>query len=86
MSEILNNDDVVSMDANRSFAKTETSQIVQLKQALQQLIPAGNEWLSSGVHCKVLKTSGGGWQTGMLRLQLEFIPDKPLPSSPDEVS
>lgn len=81
MDEFLNKDDVVSMDAQMSFAKTDTSQFFQLQQALQQLLqPMGHTWLYQGVPCKVLKATGGGWHTGTIRLRLEFTPDEP-PSS-----
>ena len=35
-----------------------------------------DEWIE-GIKCEVLTCDGNGWQTGKVRLTLEFIPDEP---------
>ncbi|GAB4209641.1 MAG: hypothetical protein Fur006_69560 [Coleofasciculaceae cyanobacterium] len=81
----LQHDDVVSMDAQLSFAKTQTCQIFELQRGLQQQMQSiGHNWLHTGVYCKVLKTTGGGWQQGKMYIRLEFVPDEP-PQTTDAV-
>ena len=75
----LNDDDVVSMEASYAFTKTATSQVSELRQALLQHLSDFRIWIKSGVPCRVLKGTGGGWQAGKIYLRLEFIPDEPTP-------
>ncbi len=36
-----------------------------------------HDWCNEGMKCEVLTCDGKGWQTGKVRLTLEFIPDEP---------
>lgn len=76
----LNGDDVVDMYPAFSFAKAQLCTFTQLKQGLHAFLrPVTSDWLDSGVECRILRVSGGGWQKGKLRLRLEFVPDEPPP-------
>ncbi|HEY9672725.1 MAG TPA: KGK domain-containing protein [Waterburya sp.] len=83
----LNDDDVIDMPATINFVKTQLSTFAQLKQGLREFLkPVSFHWLDNGIECRVLRTTGGGWQTGKIRFSLEFIPDEPPPDvKPDEV-
>ncbi len=88
MSQLnLNDDDVVDMMSAFNFARTYLSTFAQLKQGLRELVqPVSTKWLDNGVECKILRTTGGGWQKGKLRLRIEFVPDEPeAPQSSDIV-
>lgn len=84
----LNNDDVISMDASASLANTSTSTCEELITTLQGILhyhlgtDAASNWSNDGVNCRVLQIKGGGWQTGKVRVRIEFIPDKPTDTSP----
>lgn len=85
----LNDDDVIEMSVNLNFAKSHLSTFAQLKQGLRDFLkPVSFHWLNDGIECRVLKTTGGGWQKGRFRLRLEFVPDNvPEPESKtDKVS
>jgi hypothetical protein len=79
----LDSDDVISMKDSESFLGFSTFKTLEMmvrlvsrdvRQLNQKTLL---EWLDEGVSCEVLKTSGGGWQSGKVRISLEFIPDKP---------
>ena len=85
MSTELNDDDVLSMkDVKLSLVGTTTFRINQLKTALQERFRNlteggyGYHWLE-GIECEILKTSGGGWKKGTIRLRLELVLDEPEP-------
>jgi hypothetical protein len=42
-----------------------------------------NWFKSDGIKCQVLKTEGGGWQSGQVRFRVEFVPDEPPAKSTD---
>lgn len=52
--------------------------IYQIRQKLSLSDPALSQyyWIDRGIECEVLKSSGevSGWQPGLIRLQLEFMP------------
>ncbi|BAZ02258.1 hypothetical protein NIES37_62700 [Tolypothrix tenuis PCC 7101] len=81
----LTDDDVVSMSEDASFTKSSTSTARELMSALEELlcnsdlnITVVSSWADGiGVDCKVIQAKGGGWKTGKVRLQIEFIPDQP---------
>jgi hypothetical protein len=89
----LDDDDVVSIaNPNQSFAGTELCTVSKLNASLRihlsNVSPLTMQYVQDGKQCKVLKTTGGGWQKGTMRirLELEFIPDEPPPDvKPDEV-
>ncbi|MBW4647988.1 MAG: KGK family protein [Kastovskya adunca ATA6-11-RM4] len=35
------------------------------------------DWFSEGIDCEVIRADGKGWQTGKVRITLEFAPDEP---------
>lgn len=84
----LNDDDVVSMDAGASLNRTSTSTCEELISRLQGYIRGNlgdviaSDWCNDGVICRILQVKGGGWQTGKVRIRIEFIPDQPTDISP----
>lgn len=78
------NDDVV-MFPTGNFSLEKMTKISSLIQAIEPWSQRnsnnkGNEALlfnEQGMHCELLRTSGGGWQKGRLRFRLEFIPEDP---------
>ena len=88
----MNDDDVLSIgDPKVSLLGTTTLfRVNQLKAALRQrsgnLCESGHgyQWLD-GIQCEVLKTSGGGWKKGKIRLRLELVLDEPE-SKPEPVN
>jgi hypothetical protein len=52
--------------------------ISNIRQKMSLTDPAQSRyyWINRGIECEVLKSSGevSGWQSGLIRLQLEFIP------------
>ncbi len=84
----LNDDDVILMASpSNSFAKVEVCKFSKLKSELQNHLssasPLTMQYVQDGKVCQVLKTTGGGWRKGhmRLRLELEFVPDEPEPTS-----
>jgi hypothetical protein len=76
--------DVVSLDSDGSFTKSPTATSKELLIALGDRLSSNTElnttammdWVSDGVACKILQAEeGGGWQTGKVRLRIEFLPD-----------
>ncbi|MBE9199079.1 MULTISPECIES: KGK domain-containing protein [unclassified Nodularia (in: cyanobacteria)] len=69
--------DVVNLDRKRNIATGPTSQIGEIKKAIQLRFPGYEFWISDdGFECELLR-EGGKWQVGRIRLKLEFIPDEP---------
>lgn len=80
----LNGDDVVSMEADASIIGTQTFRVSQFTQNLRKRLGASalESWFGEGIECELLIASrGGGWQTGKIRIRVEFIPDVPEVSS-----
>lgn len=77
----LDDDDVVCFGAlNYCFTENvRTAKVNEIKQSLLNTWLAGHlaGWVSTGIACRVLKVSGGGWQAGKIRFQMEFIPNEP---------
>lgn len=72
----LNDDDVVSTNPGLSFLPNATYRCDELKQALKGSFKENlHSWVGQGTPCKVLKTSGGGWKKGKIRLAVVFVPD-----------
>lgn len=74
-----NDDDVVSVpDLNMTPVKHPTLKAAQVRKAFFDIIRqhVNHDWFT-GIECELLKTTGGGWKKGRLRLRLEFIPDEP---------
>lgn len=83
----LNDDDVVSLlSADQSFTKTSVAKVSQLKGSLHGILKGYHpHWVDPGLACEVLKTGGGGWQKGKIRITLEFILDEPPPAQTTDV-
>jgi len=82
MTEHLDGNDVVSMDANRSLLATQTFKVNQLTRGLSERFSSSvvtTHWIDEGVECEVLRV-GGKWCKGRIRVQLEFnfefVPDE----------
>jgi hypothetical protein len=82
------NDDVVSMDPSRSLVGSRTFKVKEFDQGLKGRLRSSvsSVWFEEGVECELLKTTGGGWQKGKIRIreiciQFEFVPD--VPDEPD---
>lgn len=84
----IDNDDVVSMDIERSLMGVQIFKFSQwLETQSGRLANSGlgpytiKPWLDEGMECEVLPASSGGWRKGKLRIrvQIEFIPDEPAP-------
>jgi hypothetical protein len=77
--------DVVSMDASHSLIGVQTFKLSELAGGLKQRwgTEAIETWLLYGVECELLKSSGGGWHSGKIRIRFEFIPnEQDLPPAP----
>jgi hypothetical protein len=80
-------DDVVSMEPDKTLMRSRTLKISELPQGFKELLLSSVEdsafdlldaWLNEGVECEFLRAStGGGWQTGKIRIRFEFVPDVP---------
>lgn len=80
MSEtVLDDNDVVCMEVGQNFAKTSTSKLKEIRQAMiRDFLANYGNWLGDGIYCQVLQP-GKDWQTGKIRLRIEFIPNNPVP-------
>jgi KGK domain len=84
---VLNNDDVVLMDANVSLTECKTSKVEDIVDAIRDIFNSSeiDVWVDGGggIACKILQAQGGGWKKGKVRIsfRLEFIPDEPIPTS-----
>jgi|SRR3569832_191398 len=80
-------DDVVSIDPQMCLMASQTTRISELPQGFKELFQSNNgefasdvlsTWIEEGVECEFLRAStGGGWQTGKIRIRFEFVPDVP---------
>ncbi|MGF1601340.1 MAG: KGK domain-containing protein [Thermosynechococcaceae cyanobacterium] len=78
-SLVLSKDDVISLEEKINNLSL-TFKVDELLEDLQQKWAKNNdEKLASGrgLDCQVLRQSGQGWQTGKIRVVLEFCPDTP---------
>ena len=84
----IDDDDVVSMDPSWSIVGTQIFKFSQLIKTLSDRLEAASlgskfrkRWIDEGMECEVLPASTGGWRKGKLRIrvQIEFIPDDPVP-------
>lgn len=83
MTEHLDDDDVVSMDANRSLLNTPTFKVSQFARSFSDRFGSSTvvNWLGEGVECEVLK-AGQEWRQGKIRIRFEFVPDEPISDDP----
>ncbi|NJR19334.1 MAG: hypothetical protein HC785_29095 [Calothrix sp. CSU_2_0] len=76
--EKLNRDDVVQiLEDGKSLCNGDTFTV---EQAIEALIESLNDsdlvsWGRSGVRCRYLSATSGGWKAGKVRLSLVFAPD-----------
>jgi len=78
MTEHLDDNDVVSMDANRSLLGTQTFKVVQFARGFSDRFGSSvmDGWLGEGVECEILRVREG-WRKGKIRIRFEFVPDEP---------
>lgn len=86
----MNDDDVVSIDPKVCPMPSRTMRISEMPEGFKKIINPAiggithdtlNSWLNQGIECEFLRAStGGGWQTGKIRVRFEFIPDVPDPA------
>jgi hypothetical protein len=76
-------DDVLEIEKNSARLTSRKSELISdiilvIRQKLEMTNPYESRyyWINRGIECEVLKSSGefSGWQSGLIRLQLEFIP------------
>jgi hypothetical protein len=76
--ELLNSDDVVTVDAKWNFMQYPTFRKKELIQKLAEQIASKsesqNEWFFEGVECEVLSPKQT-WKKGKIRITIEFLPD-----------
>lgn len=80
----LSNDDVVTI-ASKEFGLESMTKLSLLLELIERWSRSNNQnkgnepqwFVEQGFKCEVLRTSGGGWQSGKFRFRLEFIPDNP---------
>jgi hypothetical protein len=78
MLEKLNRDDVVQvLEDGTSLCNGDTFTV---EQAIEALVESLNDsdlvpWGRSGVKCRYLNATSGGWKSGKVRLSLVFVPD-----------
>ncbi|WP_416673431.1 KGK domain-containing protein [Egbenema bharatensis] len=77
----LESDAVISVnDLKWNLISHPTFTINEMMQSIKKQIGIwkGEEekWATEGVECKVLRPNGKGWQTGKVRIQVEFRPDE----------
>lgn len=84
----LDKDDAVSMTHYRLIDYPITK-FREIEASVNNFIKGNlSTWLQEeGVPCEVLRTTGGGWIKGKIRIKtvIEFIPDEPVPESTDAV-
>lgn len=88
MNEIdLNDDDVISMEAQWNFLNVNLSKLSQLRTGLAQQVlnRFAGKWLFEGVECELLRADRPGWLKGKIRLRFEFILDD-LESEDDQAA
>jgi hypothetical protein len=78
MTEYLDGNDVVSMEANWSLLNTPTFKVSQFTRGFSDRFGSSTvvNWLGEGVECEVLK-AGAEWRKGRIRIRFEFVPDTP---------
>jgi hypothetical protein len=82
MSDILNNNDVVLTISDSGEHTYRVNELLDIIKQVFTKIKAGSylaQCLEDGGECQVLKSNGGGWKTGKIRIRIEFIPDHPEP-------
>lgn len=77
--ELLNSDDVVTVDAKWNYMQRPTFRSVELMQKIARDITGGttehqNEWFVDGVRCEILSPKQT-WRKGRIRITVEFLPD-----------
>lgn len=65
--------DVLSMKKGESLTNSKTSRIDEIKAAIKERLSGREQWLDEGIECEMLQV-GRHWQSGKIRLKLEFIP------------
>ncbi|MBD2666797.1 KGK domain-containing protein [Richelia sinica] len=72
--------DVVSINKTKSPLNAATFKVIEFAISLAGRLSkelsgeTWKEWYKDGVECEVLRMDGTGWQSGRVRISLEFIP------------
>lgn len=83
--QILNKNDVISVDINNNEEETENSLMghhtFKVDEFLAELLnetsyKLGEKWFIDGVKCKILSPNKS-WRKGKIKISLEFISDEP---------
>jgi len=74
-------EDVVNFSARPDWISGPLIKVKDLKEAVKQQVSFHDRKatiLQEGFSCEILSANaGGGWQTGKLRIRVEFVPDVP---------
>ncbi|MEA5579543.1 KGK domain-containing protein [Anabaena sp. UHCC 0451] len=85
-NSILDDNDVVLAISDNGERTYKVRDFLKIIKQIFAALRNGNyleQCLEDGGECQVLKSSGGGWIPGKIRIRIEFIPDKPqAPQSP----
>ncbi len=78
----LSDDDVVSIYGSWFGLEAKMVKVSEMMNFLATWASKGmrdtNPWFTEkGSQCEILRTQGGGWHKGQLRIRLEFVPDDP---------
>ncbi|GAX37880.1 KGK domain-containing protein [Nodularia sp. NIES-3585] len=72
----LQDSDVIHMESSKNLGAGSTSRIGEIRQVIKNLFSYSPSWISDdGVQCELLR-EGRRWQSGRIRLRLEFVPDE----------
>jgi hypothetical protein len=95
----LDDNDVVKLDSSENPTETTTSTHNEIMQAIWSAVRYRlKEWRRAkdpgsfsriffyGVRGQVLRSDGGGWQSGIVRVRLEFVPDELEDDEPQNIA
>lgn len=82
---VLNNDEVLFVNAGRVLMNNPTFKVGEFLDALAQLVSdrepdwsdEQEDWFREGLDCEALRFGNQGWQRGRVRIRLEFCPAPP---------
>ena len=81
--EILQNNEVINISNNNKIRESlclpPTCLVKDFKNAIANKIASGNgeetEKLLEGIKCEVIQFKKGGWESGKIKIAIEFCPD-----------
>lgn len=81
-NNILEDNDVVLAISDNSETTYKVRDFLRIIKQIFATLRNGaylEQCLEDGGECQVLKSNGGGWKTGKIRIRIEFIPDQAEP-------